>query len=97
MKNYPKFKAAAVQAAPVFLDAEGTADKVVKRTKEAAANGKHIPFSSLDLSGTRHSFLDCFWDGAIGKGDWRPDKYIEWFREAQETNYWGSQEGEQIQ
>ena len=23
MKNYPKFKAAAVQAAPVFLDADG--------------------------------------------------------------------------
>lgn len=42
MKTYPKFKAAAVQAAPVFLDAEATADKAVKLIEEAAANGAKL-------------------------------------------------------
>lgn len=39
MKEYPQFKAAAVQAAPVFLNAEATADKACKIIDEAAANG----------------------------------------------------------
>ena len=42
MKSYPKYKAAAVQAAPVFLDAEATADKAVKLIEEAAANGAKL-------------------------------------------------------
>lgn len=42
MKNYPKYKAAAVQAAPVFLDAEATADKAVKLIEEAAQNGAKL-------------------------------------------------------
>lgn len=42
MKTYPKFKAAAVQAAPVFLDADATADKAVKLIEEAAANGAKL-------------------------------------------------------
>ena len=42
MKTYPKFKAAAVQAAPVFLNAEATADKAVKLIEEAAANGAKL-------------------------------------------------------
>ena len=42
MKNYPKFKAAAVQAAPVFLDADATADKAVKLIEEAASNGAKL-------------------------------------------------------
>lgn len=45
----------------------------------------------IDLSGTRHSFLDCVWAGGIGKGDWKPEKYIEWYRDAQETNFWGKE------
>lgn len=24
-------------------------------------------------------------------GDWKPEKYIEWYREAQETNFWGKE------
>ena len=35
MTDYPKFKAAAVQAAPVFLDAEATADKACKLIEKA--------------------------------------------------------------
>lgn len=42
MKEYPKFKAAAVQAAPVFLDADATADKAVDLITEAAKNGAKL-------------------------------------------------------
>lgn len=35
----PKFRAAAVQAAPVFLDLEGTVDKCIALIEEAARNG----------------------------------------------------------
>ncbi|QEE50608.1 carbon-nitrogen hydrolase family protein [Flavobacterium alkalisoli] len=39
MLELPKFKAAAVQAAPVFLNAEATADKACSIIAEAAGNG----------------------------------------------------------
>lgn len=39
---YPNFKAAAVQAAPVFLDAEATADKAVVLIEEAARHGARL-------------------------------------------------------
>jgi len=39
MLNLPKFKAAAVQAAPVFLDVDATVDKVCTLISEAARNG----------------------------------------------------------
>ncbi|WP_354682435.1 carbon-nitrogen hydrolase family protein [Cupriavidus necator] len=42
MLNLPKFKAAAVQAAPVFLDADATVDKVCRLIKEAADNGASL-------------------------------------------------------
>ena len=42
MKNYPKFTAAAVQAAPVFLNAEATADKAVALIREAAEHGAKL-------------------------------------------------------
>ena len=52
MKEYPQFKAAAVQAAPVFLNAEATADKACKIIDEAAANGaKMIGFPEGYISG----------------------------------------------
>lgn len=38
----PKFVAAAVQAAPVFLDAEATIDKVVRLIKEVAGHGAQL-------------------------------------------------------
>ena len=43
----------------------------------------------IDLSGTRHSFLESVWGGGIENGDWRPDRYIQWLREAIETDYRG--------
>ena len=39
---HPKFRAAAVQAAPVFLDLDATVDKSVALIKEAAAKGARL-------------------------------------------------------
>jgi nitrilase len=39
MDEFPRFTAAAVQAAPVYLDAAATVDKAVALIHEAAANG----------------------------------------------------------
>jgi nitrilase len=39
MLNLPKFKVAAVQAAPVFLDTNATVDKACRLIREAASNG----------------------------------------------------------
>lgn len=52
MAEYPKFKAAAVQAAPVFLDAMATTEKACKLIEEAASNGaKLIGFPEGYISG----------------------------------------------
>lgn len=40
--QHPKFKAAAVQASPVFLDLDGTIDKCVALIGEAAGNGARL-------------------------------------------------------
>jgi aliphatic nitrilase len=42
MLNLPKFKAAAVQAAPVFLDTDATVEKVCTLIGEAASNGARL-------------------------------------------------------
>jgi nitrilase len=42
MTMYPKFKAAAVHAAPVFLDKAATTEKAVSIMREAAANGAEL-------------------------------------------------------
>ncbi|SAK93076.1 Nitrilase/cyanide hydratase and apolipoprotein N-acyltransferase [Caballeronia temeraria] len=42
MLNLPQFKAAAVQAAPVFLDTDATVDKVCGLIREAAGNGARL-------------------------------------------------------
>src|ERR1700746_3885740 len=42
MLKLPRFKAAAVQASPVFLDAGATAEKAASLVREAAANGAKI-------------------------------------------------------
>ena len=40
--EFSKFKAAAVQTSPVFLDVDKTIDKAVACIKEAAANGAQL-------------------------------------------------------
>lgn len=42
MLDLPKFKAAAVQASPVFLNAEATVDKAISIIAEAASNGAQL-------------------------------------------------------
>jgi aliphatic nitrilase len=42
MLKLPKFKAAAVQTAPVFLDTDATVDKVIRLIEEAAGNGAQL-------------------------------------------------------
>ena len=42
MLNLPQFKAAAVQASPVFLNTDATVDKVCSLIEEAAANGASL-------------------------------------------------------
>ena len=54
------------------------------------ADESGIQSAVIDLSDTRHSFLDCVWAGGIGKGDWQPEKYAAWFTEAKERNFWGT-------
>lgn len=51
-KSYPKFIAAAVQAAPVFLDAQATTDKACRLIKEAASAGATlIAFPEVFIAG----------------------------------------------
>lgn len=50
--THPKFRAAAIQAAPVFLDLDASIDKAVRLIAEAAANGaKLIAFPETWLPG----------------------------------------------
>ncbi len=50
--DFPKFKAAAVQTSPVFLDVEKTIDKAISFIEEAASNGaKLIAFPEVFISG----------------------------------------------
>ena len=50
--NFPKFKAAAVQTAPVFLNVEKTIDKAISFVKEAAGNGANlVAFPEVFIAG----------------------------------------------
>ena len=42
MNKLPKFRAAAVQAAPVFLNLDATVDKACDLIKEASVNGAEL-------------------------------------------------------
>ena len=54
--THPKFKAAAVQASPVFLDLDKTVDKSIALIKESAANGASlIAFPETFIPGIRSS------------------------------------------
>ena len=50
--HFPKFKAAAVQTSPVFLNVEKTIDKAISFIKEASANGANlIAFPEVFVAG----------------------------------------------
>ena len=50
--TFPKFKAAAVQTSPVFLDVDKTVDKTISIIKEAASNGANlIAFPEVFIAG----------------------------------------------
>jgi nitrilase len=52
MLDFPKFKAAAVQTSPVFLNVEKTVDKAISIIKEAASNGAQlVAFPEVFVSG----------------------------------------------
>ncbi|CDL79688.1 nitrilase-related carbon-nitrogen hydrolase [Xenorhabdus cabanillasii] len=52
MLNLPKFKAATVQAAPIFLDTEATVDLVCQLIHEAANNGASlVAFPEVFIAG----------------------------------------------
>ena len=65
LKEYPKFTAAAVQAAPeyrdkpVYFDSAATLDNAISQIKEAAANGATlIVFPELHIPGYCHFAID---------------------------------------
>lgn len=60
-----------------------------KKFLDPGADEPGIQNAVIDLSAIRYSFLNSVWAGGIGKCDWRPDRYIEWYREAIDKNYWG--------
>jgi cyanide dihydratase len=70
-KVYPKFKAAAVQAAPVYLDLDATVEKSCKIIEEAASNGtKLVAFPEAFIPGYP-------WFAFIG----HPEYTRKWYRE----------------
>ena len=54
-ETYPKFKAASVQASPVFLNREATIEKACKLMREASKNGaKLVAFPEVYVPGYPH-------------------------------------------
>lgn len=52
MMDFPKFKAAAVQTSPVFLNVDKTIDKAISIIKEAASNGAQlVAFPEVFIAG----------------------------------------------
>ena len=50
--NFPKFKAAAIQTSPVFLNVEKTIDKAISFVKEATSNGANlVAFPEVFIAG----------------------------------------------
>lgn len=80
MANYPKYKVAAVQAAPVYLDLAATVEKSVKIIKEAADNG-------AKLIGFPEGFLPGYpWFAFLGRAlDYVPRFYHQFYLNAVEV------------
>lgn len=80
MAKYPKYKVAAVQAAPVYLDLDATVKKSVKIIEEAAANG-------AKLIGFPEGFLPGYpWFAFLGRAlDYVPKFYHKLYLNAVEV------------
>ena len=78
MKNYPKVKVAAVQAAPILLDLDATVDKVCRIVDEAASNGAKI-------IGFPEAFVPGYpWWIWMGAADYGMKYYIRLYKNAVE-------------
>lgn len=42
----------------------------------------------IDLSDIRHSFMNAVWAGGMERCDWTPERYMEWYKDAADTDYW---------
>lgn len=69
MKEYPRFKAAACHAAPVYFDAQATVDKACDWIREAAKNG-------AELIAFPEAFIASF---PVWSGVWAPVDTHEFF------------------
>lgn len=61
-----------------------------KKFLEAGADECGLQSAVVDLSDIRYSFLNSVWEGGMDKCDWTPERYIEWFRDAINKDYWGN-------
>lgn len=52
------------------------------------ADESGIQSAVIDLSDIRHSFMNAVWAGGMGRCDWTPERYIEWYKDAVRTDYW---------
>ncbi len=79
MAKYPKYKVAAVQAAPVYLDLDATVEKSVRIIEEAASNG-------AKLIGFPEGFLPGYpWFAFLGRAlDYVPRFYHQLYLNAVE-------------
>ncbi len=61
-----------------------------KKFLEDGADESGIQTAVIDLSDIRHSFMEAVWAGGMEKCDWTPERYIAWYQDAIDTDFWGN-------